>query len=51
MTHRDTKFLGVMRKKLGLTFLGESKEDIFVTGDICLKGPSLDREVCPFSIQ
>jgi hypothetical protein len=40
--------LGVVRKQLELKFLGETKGDVFVTGDICLKSPSLDREVCSF---
>ncbi|KAG0704757.1 FAD binding domain-containing protein [Suillus ampliporus] len=47
----DTKWMigadgakGVVRKQLGLTFLGETRDDFFiVTGDICLTG--LDR-VC-----
>jgi hypothetical protein len=44
--------IGIVRKQLGLTFLGETRSDQFiVTGDIRLKCPFLDREVCPFFIQ
>jgi 2-polyprenyl-6-methoxyphenol hydroxylase-like FAD-dependent oxidoreductase len=35
---------GVVRKQLGLTFLGETRDDVrMVTGDIRLKGVDLDR--------
>ncbi|OJA21376.1 hypothetical protein AZE42_07309 [Rhizopogon vesiculosus] len=36
---------GVMRKQLGLTFLGETRDMAFVTGDIRLTAACLDREV------
>ncbi|KAG2130258.1 FAD binding domain-containing protein [Suillus clintonianus] len=47
----DTKWMigadgakGVVRKQLGLLFLGETRDDVrIVTGDICLKGVGLDR--------
>ncbi|KAG2140304.1 FAD binding domain-containing protein [Suillus cothurnatus] len=47
----DTKWVigadgakGVVRKQLGLTFLGETRDDVrMVTGDIRLKGVGLDR--------
>ncbi|KAG2079204.1 hypothetical protein BDR04DRAFT_1112476 [Suillus decipiens] len=47
----DTKWVigadgakGVTRKQLGLTFLGETRDDIrMVMGDICLKAAGLDR--------
>ncbi|KAG1745464.1 FAD binding domain-containing protein [Suillus paluster] len=47
----DTKWIigadgakGVVRKQLGLTFLGETKDDTrMITGDIRLKGVGLDR--------
>jgi 2-polyprenyl-6-methoxyphenol hydroxylase-like FAD-dependent oxidoreductase len=47
----DTKWVigadgakGVVRKQLGLTFLGETRDDVrMVTGDIRLKGVDLDR--------
>ncbi|KAG2125946.1 FAD binding domain-containing protein [Suillus clintonianus] len=47
----DTKWLigtdgakSVVRKQLGLTFLGETRDDIrIITGDICLKGVGLSR--------
>ncbi|KAG0697640.1 FAD binding domain-containing protein [Suillus ampliporus] len=47
----DTKWMigadgakGVVRKQLGLTFLGETRDDCrFLTGDIRLKGVGLDR--------
>ncbi|KAG0703601.1 FAD binding domain-containing protein [Suillus ampliporus] len=47
----DTKWMigadgakGVVRKQLGLTFLGETRDDFcIITGDICLKGVGLDR--------
>ncbi|OJA13427.1 hypothetical protein AZE42_05778, partial [Rhizopogon vesiculosus] len=36
---------GVVRKQLGLTFLGETRDDThIVIADICLKGAGLDRE-------
>ncbi|KIK98566.1 hypothetical protein PAXRUDRAFT_133959 [Paxillus rubicundulus Ve08.2h10] len=36
---------GVARKQLGLTFLGETREDMhLVTGDICLEVKGLDRD-------
>ncbi|KAG1845152.1 FAD-binding monooxygenase [Suillus subluteus] len=39
-----SSFACVVRKQLGLTFLGETREDIrVVTGDIHLKGVGLDR--------
>ena len=45
-------FTGVVRKQLGLTFLGETRDDTrIVTGDICLKGVGLDRVVSQFSIR
>ncbi|KAG1742105.1 FAD binding domain-containing protein [Suillus lakei] len=35
---------GIVRKQLGLNFLGETRDDVrVVTGDICLKGVGLDR--------
>ncbi|KAH7923394.1 hypothetical protein BV22DRAFT_1036317 [Leucogyrophana mollusca] len=35
---------GVTRKRLGLTFLGETRDEVhFVTGDIRLKGKGIDR--------
>ncbi|KIK47456.1 hypothetical protein CY34DRAFT_799419 [Suillus luteus UH-Slu-Lm8-n1] len=48
----DTKWVigadgakGVVRKQLGLPFLGETRDDFrVVTGDICLTGVGLDRE-------
>lgn len=48
----DTKWVigadgakGVVRKQLGLPFLGETRDDTrIVTGDICLVGVGLDRE-------
>ncbi|KAG2362732.1 FAD binding domain-containing protein [Suillus spraguei] len=47
----DTKWIigadgakGVVRKQLGLTFLGETRDDVrMVTGDVCLTGVDLDR--------
>ncbi|SJL13702.1 uncharacterized protein ARMOST_17150 [Armillaria ostoyae] len=37
---------GIVRKTLGLTFLGETREgDHFVVGDICIKKPLLDRDL------
>ncbi|KAG2111975.1 uncharacterized protein F5147DRAFT_744648 [Suillus discolor] len=37
-------FEGIVRKQLGLTFLGETRDDTrVVTGDICLIGVGLDR--------
>ncbi|KAG2111013.1 FAD binding domain-containing protein [Suillus discolor] len=47
----DTKWIigadgakGIVRKQLGLTFLGETRDDAqMVTGDICLMGVDLDR--------
>ncbi|OJA14583.1 hypothetical protein AZE42_10064 [Rhizopogon vesiculosus] len=41
---------GVVRKQLGLIFLGETRNDAFLTGDIRLTAECLDREVCPFSM-
>jgi len=38
-----------VRKQLGLTFLGETRSDAFITGDIRLKSPSLDRDVYAFA--
>ena len=38
--------LGVSRKQLGLTFLGETKQDFAcVIGDICLEIEGVDRKV------
>ena len=42
--------LGVTRKQLGLTFLGETKQDIAsLVGDICLEIEGIDRNVCTIS--
>jgi hypothetical protein len=46
MNKIEGSFAGVVRKQLGLTFLGETRDDIrIVTGDIRLKGVGLDRAV------
>ena len=38
--------LGVTRKQLGLTFLGETRQDLVsVIGDICLEIEGVDRKV------
>jgi hypothetical protein len=43
-------FAGVVRKQLGLTFLGETRDDIrLIMGDIRLHGVGLDRAVRPIS--
>jgi hypothetical protein len=50
MNEFEGGFAGVVRKQLGLPFLGETRDDTrIVTGDICLTGVGLDREVRPFS--
>jgi hypothetical protein len=42
-------FAGVARKQLGLTFLGETRDDVrMVMGDIRLHGVGLDRTVRRF---
>ena len=42
--------VGVTRKQLGLTFLGETKQEFSsVVGDICLEVEGLDRKVRAFS--
>jgi len=42
----EDKFTGIVRKRLGLTFQGEYREDFrVVTGDIRLTGAALDRKV------
>ena len=39
--------VGVVRKGLGLSFLGETRDDIpIVTGDIRLTADGIDRKVC-----
>ncbi|OAX35474.1 hypothetical protein K503DRAFT_802799 [Rhizopogon vinicolor AM-OR11-026] len=43
MNDVDGNFTGTVRKQLGLTFQGETREDFYiVTGDIRLTGPCLD---------
>ena len=49
---RDWKLIGAVRKQLGLTFMGETRDDIHIlVTDIRLKGAGLDRQVCLFTIQ
>lgn len=46
MDQIEDKFTGIVRKRLGLTFQGEYREDFrVVTGDIRLTGAALDRKV------
>jgi len=48
----EVNFTGVVRKQLGLTFLGEIRDDFrTVTGDIRLTSAGLDRVVRPFLIR
>lgn len=50
MNETEGSFAGIVRKQLGLPFLGETRDDTrVVTGDIRLTGVGLDREVRPFS--
>jgi hypothetical protein len=48
----NTELTGVVRKQLGLTFLGETRDDThIVIADIRLSGVGLDREVSTFTIR
>ncbi|KIK40226.1 hypothetical protein CY34DRAFT_807452 [Suillus luteus UH-Slu-Lm8-n1] len=39
----EFRFAGVVRKQLGLTFSGETRDNFHITGDIRLKGVGLER--------
>ncbi|KAG2111328.1 uncharacterized protein F5147DRAFT_772046 [Suillus discolor] len=50
MNGTEGVFAGIVHKQLGLTFLGETRDDIqIVTGDIRLTGVGLDRVICAVS--